>query len=123
MNLFVTSPGLTPRNNNNNNGNNNIQNNNNNNSNSTTSVNNGIHVTLTPSTLAPRNPPIFPSDAVVQISEEQDELRQLQDLLKSVEMEICETKKQLRNEKAALKETCDTAVKCNSVSGNHTPVK
>lgn len=64
--------------------------------------------------------PIYPADVAVNISEEQNELRQLRELLQSVESQKLATKKALQAERAAFKDACDTAVKCNSVNGTQT---
>ena len=107
------SPGQTPRN----------QNNNNNNSSVSASGSFSNNLQSSPSSAALQavsSQPMYPADVAVNLSEEQKELGQLRELLKSVESQKLAAKKALQAEKAAFKDTCDTAVKCNSINGAQT---
>jgi hypothetical protein len=59
----------------------------------------------------------YPADIAVSLAEEQQELKQLRLTMQGLQSQLVATRKDLAREKVAFKDTCDTAVRCNTKEG------
>ena len=64
--------------------------------------------------------PAYPADAAVSLADEQRELRQLRDSMRGVDAQLAAAKAELARERQCLKDSCDTAVRCNITIGTGT---
>lgn len=81
-----------------------------------TSITGGPSLSATGS-LSSRSAAMFPADIAVSLVDEQNELRQLRTTMQSLQSQLSSARKELLREKTAFKDTCDTAVRCNSIGG------